>query len=132
MLVEYASDTESDSHCRVLPKNYQNILALAFAVMEINENPHILPNITLGFCIYDNYYYAKWTYISTMLLTYTLERFFPNYNCDIQNKLTAVIGGLDSQTSLDMATILDVYKVPQVWYVSGVWQINYSYISFVR
>nr|XP_028560353.1 vomeronasal type-2 receptor 26-like [Podarcis muralis] len=100
----------------VLPKNYQNILALAFAVMEINENPHILPNITLGFCIYDNYYYAKWTYISTMLLTYTLERFFPNYNCDLQNKLTAVIGGLDSQTSLDMATILDVYKVPQLTY----------------
>ncbi|XP_077774201.1 vomeronasal type-2 receptor 26-like [Podarcis muralis] len=98
----------------VVPKNYQHILALQFAVKEINENPQLLPNVTLGFDIYDSYFNAKWTSHATMLLISTLETFVPNYICDIKKNLIAIIGGLDSQTSLHVATILDIYKVPQL------------------
>ncbi|XP_061447649.1 vomeronasal type-2 receptor 26-like [Rhineura floridana] len=100
----------------VVPKNYQHILALTFAVKEINENPLILPNLTFGFHIYDSYFNAKRTYHATLLLMSTLERFFPNYICDIQNNLIAVIGGLDSQTSIHVANVLDIYKIPQLVY----------------
>ncbi|XP_033024164.1 vomeronasal type-2 receptor 26-like [Lacerta agilis] len=98
---------------QVVPKNYQHILALQFAVKEVNENPQLLPNVTLGFHIYDSYFNAKWTSHATMLLISTLETFVPNYICDIKKNLIAIIGGLDSQTSLHVATILDIYKVPQ-------------------
>uniref|UniRef100_A0A8C6VIK8 Receptor ligand binding region domain-containing protein n=1 Tax=Naja naja TaxID=35670 RepID=A0A8C6VIK8_NAJNA len=97
----------------MLPKHYQHILALAFAVKKINDNPQILPNITLGFQIFDNYYSGKWTYHSTMLLLYTSENFFPNYRCNMEKKLIAVIGGLDSLTSLGMRILLEIYKIPQ-------------------
>ncbi|XP_062992924.1 vomeronasal type-2 receptor 26-like [Elgaria multicarinata webbii] len=100
----------------VLPKHYQHILALAFAVKEINENSQILPNVTLGFHIYDSCDNARKTYHATMLLLTTLENVVPNYVCDIQNTLTAVIGGLDAEISRYVANILDIYKTPQLIY----------------
>ncbi|XP_062992864.1 vomeronasal type-2 receptor 26-like [Elgaria multicarinata webbii] len=103
----------------VVSKAYQHILALEFAVKEINENPQILPNLTLGFHIYDSYYNARKTYHATMLLISALERLNPNYICNIQHSLIAVIGGLDSQVSLHVATMLDIYKIPQMKFGTG-------------
>ncbi|XP_053215880.1 vomeronasal type-2 receptor 26-like [Podarcis raffonei] len=108
-LAEYTSCSS------VVPKHYQHILALAFAVKEINENLHLLPNVTLGFHIYDSHFTAKWSYHATMLHLSGLNTFFPNYKCGNQDNLISVIGGLDCQISLHAATILDLYKVPQVW-----------------
>nr|XP_056720650.1 vomeronasal type-2 receptor 26-like [Euleptes europaea] len=100
------------------PKNYQHILALAFALKEINENPHILPNITLGVRILNSYYNARMTNKATLSLLSTQQRFVPNYKCAIFKTLTAVIGGLDSETSVNMATIIANYKMPQLTYGS--------------
>ncbi|XP_077774282.1 vomeronasal type-2 receptor 26-like [Podarcis muralis] len=100
----------------VVPKNYQHILALAFAVKEINENSQILPNTSLGFHIYDSYFNAKNTYHATMQLMSSKEKVVPNYICDIQNKLIAIVGGLDPLISHYIATVLDIYKIPQLIY----------------
>ncbi|XP_058038594.1 vomeronasal type-2 receptor 26-like [Ahaetulla prasina] len=85
----------------------------------MNKNPEILPNITLGFNIYDSYFNAQKTYHATMLLIYNMKNFFPNYICGIQNHLTSIIGGLDAKTSIDIANLLDIYKIPQLIYGSS-------------
>uniref|UniRef100_A0A8C6XTN4 Receptor ligand binding region domain-containing protein n=1 Tax=Naja naja TaxID=35670 RepID=A0A8C6XTN4_NAJNA len=106
------------SHSRVVPKNYQHILALVFAIKEINGNPNILPNVTLGFQIYDSYFNERMTNQATLGLLSIQNRFVPNYRCNMQKNLMAVIGGLDFDTSLHMSSILMIYNMPQISYGS--------------
>nr|XP_056720348.1 vomeronasal type-2 receptor 26-like [Euleptes europaea] len=95
-------------------KNYQHILVQAFAINEINENPNVLPNITLGFRILNSYYVARMTYKATLSLLSIQQRFVPNFTCDAKKNIIAVIGGLLSETSANMASILSTYKIPQL------------------
>ncbi|XP_054850306.1 vomeronasal type-2 receptor 26-like [Eublepharis macularius] len=103
---------------QVLTKFYQHILALVFATKEINEDPKILPNVSLGFHIYDSYYDATMSYRTTLDLLFKAQIFLPNYKCGIQKNIIGVIGGLSSDTSLRMADILTLYKIPQISYGS--------------
>ncbi|XP_032092501.1 vomeronasal type-2 receptor 26-like [Thamnophis elegans] len=98
----------------VITKFYQHILTLAFAVKEINEDSQILPNITLGFHIYDSYNNPRMTYRTTLDLLFKSQEFVPNYKCDSQKNLIAIIGGLGPETSSFMAETIHVYKVPQM------------------
>ncbi|XP_062992825.1 vomeronasal type-2 receptor 26-like [Elgaria multicarinata webbii] len=101
-----------------VPKNYQDILAFVFALQEIRKNPTILPNVTLGFHIYDAYHSNRMTYKSSLDLLSSQHISAPNYRCDLQNNLMAVIGGMYSEISLSLATIINTYKVPQFTYGS--------------
>ncbi|XP_054850292.1 vomeronasal type-2 receptor 26-like [Eublepharis macularius] len=109
----------------LVTKHYQHILALAFAIKEMNENAYFLPNISLGFYIINSYQHGRMTYKATLNLLSTQQKFLPNYSCDNHEKIIAVIGGLSSETSADMATILNIYKIPQVHhYLRGVFFNN--------
>ncbi|XP_013930612.1 PREDICTED: vomeronasal type-2 receptor 26-like, partial [Thamnophis sirtalis] len=94
-------------------QNYQHILALVFAVKEINENHHILPNVTLGMHLSNSYFMARWTYLASMELLSTRGRFIPNYKCDAKDRAISVIAGPNSHICPFMANILNVYKMPQ-------------------
>uniref|UniRef100_A0A8D2LN40 G-protein coupled receptors family 3 profile domain-containing protein n=1 Tax=Varanus komodoensis TaxID=61221 RepID=A0A8D2LN40_VARKO len=63
-------------------KLYQHLLALAFAVSEINTHPWILSNVTLGFHIYDSYFFETMTYRATLDLLFNSYEFVPNYECE--------------------------------------------------
>ncbi|XP_077169294.1 vomeronasal type-2 receptor 26-like [Paroedura picta] len=109
-------DVEAQSDIGVVTKNYQHILALAFAVSEINENPKILSNVSLGFHILETYFSARRTYYNAIELLSTFQHFLPNYECEGHSKLTAVIGGLGAEASFHLAALLDIYKLPQFSY----------------
>ncbi|XP_070582920.1 vomeronasal type-2 receptor 26-like [Erythrolamprus reginae] len=102
----------------LITKFYQHVLSLVFAVEEINDNLEILPNISLGFHIYDSYYDARLTYRTTLDLLFKSDRFLPNYRCGLEKNLMAIIGGLGSDTSSHMAEIAELYKIPQLPYGS--------------
>ncbi|XP_077171545.1 vomeronasal type-2 receptor 26-like [Paroedura picta] len=102
----------------VRTSHYQYVMALAFAVEEINENLRLLPNVTLGFHIRDNYMTERESYRATMQLLSTKNRFIPNYKCDFWSNLIAVVGGAEAKTSLYIATVLSIYNIPQLTYGS--------------
>ncbi|XP_062993267.1 vomeronasal type-2 receptor 26-like [Elgaria multicarinata webbii] len=97
----------------MVTKFYQHILTLAFAVSEVNKNPKILPNVTLGFHIFDSYNDERMTYRTTLDLISNSQRFVPNYECGTQKNLIAIIGGMGSDISFCMADVLHLYKIPQ-------------------
>ncbi|XP_060110806.1 vomeronasal type-2 receptor 26-like [Heteronotia binoei] len=97
---------------------YQHALAFAFTVKELNENLQLLPNVTLGFHIRDTYLNERETYHATIQLLSTKNRFIPNYKCDLQNNLIAVVGGAEAKTSLYIGNVLSIYNIPQLTYSS--------------
>ncbi|XP_053216274.1 vomeronasal type-2 receptor 26-like [Podarcis raffonei] len=118
----------------VMTKFYQHMLAFVFAVYEINENPRILPNVSLGFHSYDSYFNSRMTYRTTLDLLFKSHHFLPNYNCVIQKNVIGVIGGLGFDTTWCMANVLGLYKIPQISYGSFEPAINHQtkFPSFYR
>ncbi|XP_070583611.1 vomeronasal type-2 receptor 26-like [Erythrolamprus reginae] len=102
----------------VIIKFHQHILSLVYAVKEINEDLQILSNITLGFHIYDSYLHARMTYRTTLDMLFKSQEFVPNYKCDTEKNLMAIIGGLDFVTSSHIAEISGFFKIPQLTFGS--------------
>ncbi|XP_054836269.1 vomeronasal type-2 receptor 26-like [Eublepharis macularius] len=115
-------------HQGPVPKYYQHILAFMFAIDEINKDPALLPNITLGFCIYDDGYFARMTYKATLTLLSMKRQMVPNYKCNRQAKLLSVIGIQDAKLADLMASIWGIFKIPKVHskLLSGILQNHFQ------
>ncbi|XP_066485484.1 vomeronasal type-2 receptor 26-like [Tiliqua scincoides] len=102
----------------LIKRNYQHALALLFAVEEINRDPNLLPNVSLGVHIYDNAFQARLSYDTLLSLLSGKKDSFPNFKCGKELKISAVIGGLSSEASIQLSTMLNLYKIPQLSYGS--------------
>ncbi|XP_063785753.1 extracellular calcium-sensing receptor-like [Pseudophryne corroboree] len=85
---------------------------------EINNNPNILPNITLGFQIYDSCKMFQRELEGTLRIVTGQSRAIPNYQCRQREQLAAVIGHSFSTFSILMAHILGLTRYPQISHFS--------------
>ncbi|XP_040197701.1 vomeronasal type-2 receptor 1-like [Rana temporaria] len=100
--------------CRKLsPETYLQIQVVKFATMEIN-NSEILPNVTLGFQVYDSCSMLQRELEGTLWMLTGHNRAIPNFQCQRKEKLAAIIGHSTSTFSILMAHILGLSRYPQV------------------
>ncbi|KAF7234536.1 Vomeronasal type-2 receptor 26 [Varanus komodoensis] len=95
---------------------YWYLLAFLAAIQEINQNPRILPNITLGYSIYENYFDARITHDAVVDLLSAGWANVPNYRCGRHKEPLVFIEGAAADTSMQVAAVLGLYKIPQVSY----------------
>ncbi|XP_069858184.1 LOW QUALITY PROTEIN: vomeronasal type-2 receptor 116-like [Dipodomys merriami] len=94
-------------------KNYQCVLALAFAIEEININPDLLHNLTLGFDIYNDEF-GTWPMFKNPFICLFGKYKIPNYSCMRDSRSVAVLTGPSGTTSYQIGTLLRLYKFPQM------------------
>ncbi|XP_053145571.1 vomeronasal type-2 receptor 26-like isoform X5 [Hemicordylus capensis] len=80
---------------------------------QLRKNPRLLPNITLGYNIYENYFNARMTYDAMVNLLSAGQKNVPNYSCGGHHNLMAVLEGADSEIATQITTMLGSYKIPQ-------------------
>ncbi|XP_041429842.1 vomeronasal type-2 receptor 26-like [Xenopus laevis] len=100
--------------CCMLLEDFYNFLSIVFAVDEINRNPNLLPNVTLGYNVYDSYVDLFRTIQGAVRIYSGNTKQFPNYNCDKYGVLAAVVDGMASSFSIQYSNIFGMYKHPQL------------------
>eukprot|EP00079_Xenopus_tropicalis_P023391 XP_012815763.1 PREDICTED: vomeronasal type-2 receptor 1-like [Xenopus tropicalis] len=98
------------------PEYYQTMRALIFAVEEINSDIELLPNITLGFQIFDTCVTLRRAAQGALSMLSGGEEITPNYKCYKGGPLAGIVGDSGSSRSILMAQILGLYRYPQISY----------------
>ncbi len=87
---------------------------MAFAVNEINKNPHLLPSITLGYHLYDNCVRLGIAFRAAISLASGTEESFSNLNCTGPPPVIGIVGDPSSTPSIAISNVLGLFRVPIV------------------
>ncbi|XP_077323894.1 vomeronasal type-2 receptor 1-like [Lithobates pipiens] len=94
---------------------YEYMIPFFLAIDEINKDPKILPNITLGFHLFDTCSYTYKAVDSTLrILTGGRQMGVPNYLCTEGAEVAGFVGDATFLPTLAVAEILNIYQYPQI------------------
>ncbi|KAM6960548.1 extracellular calcium-sensing receptor-like [Aplochiton taeniatus] len=96
---------------------FRQARTMAFAIEEINQNTDLLPNVTLGYNIYDNCLILGVAFRAAFALTCGIEEeFLMDKKCMGPPPLLGIIGDAYSSHSIAISNVLSPYRVPMVSY----------------
>ena len=88
---------------------------MAFAIAEINRDPSLLPNVTLGYSLHDNCYSLGVAFRAALsLVSGREERFALDESCVGSPPVLGIVGDDSSTNSIAISSILGLYRVPMV------------------
>ncbi|XP_044278745.1 vomeronasal type-2 receptor 26-like [Varanus komodoensis] len=91
------------------------MLSFLFSIHEINQNPSLLPNVSLGYDIYESHSDGRTTTYAMLHLPSGGDGYLPNFGCGKKN-LLAILEGTDSDVSALISVMSGIYKIPQISY----------------
>uniref|UniRef100_A0A8C7JC99 Olfactory receptor C family, q5 n=1 Tax=Oncorhynchus kisutch TaxID=8019 RepID=A0A8C7JC99_ONCKI len=98
---------------------FQQAQTMAFAVDEINRNPDLLPNIKLGYQLYDNCLKLGVALRAAMsLASGTEEEFLLYETCSGSPPVLGIVGDPGSTHSIAISSVLGLFRVPMVSHYS--------------
>ncbi|XP_050958533.1 extracellular calcium-sensing receptor-like [Labeo rohita] len=104
-----------EPYCEIFNmESFQHAQTMAFAINEINKNPNLLPNITLGYHIYDNCVMLGMAFRAAISLASGTENSFPNLNCTGPPPVIGIVGDPSSTPSIAISSVLGLFRVPIV------------------
>ncbi|XP_069053822.1 extracellular calcium-sensing receptor-like [Lepisosteus oculatus] len=95
---------------------FQWAQTMAFAIEEINRDPALLPNITLGYRLYDNCVKLAVAFRAATALISGEDDSVTDYSCTGTPPVLAIVGDPGSTHSIAMSRMLGLFGVPMVSY----------------
>lgn len=97
---------------------FRQAQTMAFAIDEVNRNPHLLPNVTLGYSIYDNCVKLAIGFRAALSLISGGEEWFVLTDaCNGSPPVIGIVGDSSSTRSIAISTVLGPYRVPMVCFL---------------
>ncbi|XP_053556331.1 vomeronasal type-2 receptor 26-like [Bombina bombina] len=93
---------------------YKHLLTFVFTINEFNKSLKVLPNITLGYLVYDSCGDVSIAVANVLQILSGPGKLIPNFSCMKNSKLAGFIGDFSSATTVPMANLLSVYDYPQI------------------
>ncbi|XP_041439375.1 vomeronasal type-2 receptor 26-like [Xenopus laevis] len=99
-----------------IPQNFRHFIDFRFVVEQTNKDPTRLPNLTLGYHIYDSCGNPKKAVRSVFQILSGTREPVPNYSCVGKRNIAGFIGDISSQTTVPIAQILTILGYSQISY----------------
>ncbi|XP_075330717.1 extracellular calcium-sensing receptor-like [Odontesthes bonariensis] len=100
-------------------QGFRLAMTMAYAIEEINKNSNLLPNMTLGYSLYDNCGALVIGFSGALsLVSGRDEQFLLQANCSGIPPVLGVVGDSYSTFSIAMSNVLGLFKMPIVSYFS--------------
>ncbi|KAM6933473.1 extracellular calcium-sensing receptor-like [Xenentodon cancila] len=96
---------------------FRQAQTMAFAIDEINRNSNLLPNVTLGYSVYDNCLTLGVGFRAALaLVSGQEEQIVLNETCVGNPPVLGIVGDSSSTVSIAISTVFGLFRVPMVSY----------------
>ncbi|XP_007941751.1 vomeronasal type-2 receptor 1-like [Orycteropus afer afer] len=115
-------------------RGFRWMKTMMHTIKEINERKDILPNITLGYQIFDTCFSISKSVEAALVFLTGQEENKPNFRNSTGAYLAGIIGAGGSSLSIAASRILGLYYLPQVGYAStcSILSDKYQFPSYLR
>uniref|UniRef100_A0A667X6B6 G-protein coupled receptors family 3 profile domain-containing protein n=1 Tax=Myripristis murdjan TaxID=586833 RepID=A0A667X6B6_9TELE len=96
---------------------FRQFQTMAFAIDEINRNSNLLPNVTLGYSLYDSCAILGVAFRAVLsMMSGQGDQFLLDNNCTAPPPVLGIVGDSSSTRSIAISAVLGLYRVPMVSY----------------